>query len=91
MDYLATFGQWCGGPGFFQGGPGGGWGSWLPFHMGGIFQLLIIGLIIYFVARLFRNRTGTTAAEGPHDILKRRYAAGEIDSETYERMRDELG
>lgn len=89
MEFLSSFGQWCGGPGMWYGGAGSGWQSWLPFHMGGIFQILIIGLIIYFIARMFRSQSNT-AAEGPREVLKRRYAAGEIDKETYESMKRDI-
>jgi len=90
MEILSAFGNWCGGPGFWQHGGGPGMSSWMPFHFGGIFQILIIGLIIYFIARMFRNPATATGAPSPHDVIKRRYAAGEIDKETFDRMKDEL-
>lgn len=89
MEYLTAFGNWCGGPGFWHNGSNG-LGGWMPFHFGGIFQILIFGLIIYFVFRLFRAQSPSTATPSPHDVIKRRYAAGEIDKETFDRMKDEL-
>ena len=90
MEFFSALGGWCGGTGLWQNGGMGGWQGWMPFHFGGIFQILIIGLIIFFVARMVRKPTTTTGAPLPRDILKRRYASGEIDKETYDRMKDEL-
>ena len=89
MEFLGAIGSWCSGPGFFQGG-GHGWQSFIPFHIGGIFQLLVIGLIIYFVARMVRKPVTDSGPTSPDHILKKRFAAGEIDKETYNRMRQDL-
>lgn len=93
MEYLTAFGNGCSGPGLWHGGGFGGWsGSMgMAFPLGGIFQLLVIGLIIYFTVRLIRKPATHSGPGTPHDILKRRYAAGEIDRETYRAMKDELG
>ncbi len=91
MEIVSAFGNWCSGPGFFQTGAHGGWQGWMPFHFGSIFQLIVVGLIIYFTVRLFRNRTATNSGPAtPEQILKRRYAAGEIDEQTYRTMRDDF-
>lgn len=95
MDFLTAFNNWCTGAGFWHGGGQGmtgmgSFGGWMPFHFGGIFQLLIIGLIIYFTVRLLRKPATNAGPEAPEDILKRRYAAGEIDIATYRSMKDEL-
>lgn len=87
MEFLSSFSGWCGGPGAWGGGSG--WGGMMPFHFGGIFQLIIIGLIIYFVARMFRRPTSATGPS-PDEILKKRYASGEIDEQTYTKMKDDL-
>lgn len=88
MDFLTSFNGWCNGAGFWHGGSSG-MAGWMPFHFGSIFQLLLIGLLIYFVYRMVR-KPETASGPSPQDILKRRYASGEIDKETYDRMRDEL-
>ena len=90
MNFLTAFNNWCSGAGFWQAGGHPGWSSWMPFHFGGIFQLLIIGLIIYFTVRLLHKPATTIGAETPEDILKRRFAAGEITEQTYRTMKDEL-
>jgi len=89
MEFFSTIGNWCGGPAFWQGG-GHGVGGWMPFHFGGIFQLIIIGLIIYFTVRMFRKPTTNSGPDRAEDILRRRYAAGEVDTQTYESMKKDL-
>ena len=92
MDYITAFNHWCTGTVFWHGGGYGmsSWGGWIPFHFGGIIPLLIIGVIIYFTARLFRKPATHAGPDAPEDILKRRFAAGEIDADTYRAMKDEL-
>ena len=73
----------------------GGWGG---FGVGWLFMLLWWGLILAVVVGLIRWLfTGHGASAGPSqtpkqhlDILKERYARGEIDRDTYNRMRQEL-
>jgi putative membrane protein len=68
-----------------------GWG-WLMMLFLVIFWLLLVGgviwLIIWLVKKTDQQRTG--GQEQPLDILKRRYARGEINQEEYERMKQEL-
>ena len=64
-----------------------------PWHMGGmgIWWILIVGAVvavIWFVTSSFRRGAGSE--ESPEQALKRRYAKGEIDRETYERMLGDL-
>ncbi|MCL4535079.1 MAG: SHOCT domain-containing protein [Bacteroidetes bacterium] len=75
---------------------GGGWGFGL---LGPIVMLLlgvlVIGGMVWFVQTLARGGStssfGTTSGEAPLDILKRRYAAGEVTKEQFEEMRRTLG
>jgi putative membrane protein len=79
-------------------GPGmmGGWWG-IPF-LGPIFMLVLVGLFIggavWFVQSLTRGATqmgsGRTAAETPLEMLKRRFASGEITKEQFEEMRRTL-
>ena len=73
---------------------GGAWG-WL----GGIMMLLFWGLVLVGMVFLIRwlaaaggkgRQSPTSAAEVPLDILKKRYARGEISKEQYESMRRDL-
>lgn len=97
-------GAWLGGCcrygyyGGMMGGPAmmGGWGFGL---MGGLGMLLFWGLVIAGIVLLVRSLSRTSGqsgagpsgkAEGPLDILKRRYAAGEITKEQFEQMKRDL-
>lgn len=75
---------------------GYGWGMGA---VGWIFMLVfwaaLIALIVWAVTRLLpTSRTRETdrreLAETPEEILDRRFAAGEIDPEEYQRARDQL-
>jgi putative membrane protein len=54
--------------------------------------LIIIGLVLVVRWLLDRGRPGVGqgAGEAPLDILKRRYARGEIGKEEYDRMKRDL-
>lgn len=74
-----------------------GWGGGLGFGMGfgWLVPLVVIGLVVWAVVAFTRShsaRGGATEA-GPDrslEILKERYAKGELDADTYQRMRKEL-
>ncbi|PKN64612.1 MAG: hypothetical protein CVU54_19040 [Deltaproteobacteria bacterium HGW-Deltaproteobacteria-12] len=57
----------------------------------GIFFLVLLGVVIYFIVQNVRSKhvTGQTQ-ESPMDILKKRYAKGEITKEDFDRMKNEL-
>lgn len=57
-----------------------------------LWWLLAIGLIGAVAWAVMRSvsRTGNGAAESPQDILKRRYARGEIDQDEYEKRLQDL-
>ncbi|WP_319469145.1 SHOCT domain-containing protein [uncultured Pseudodesulfovibrio sp.] len=89
MSLLTTSASWCGGPGLWHGGQS--WFGGMGFHFGGIIQLLVIGLIIYFTVRLLKRDTApSSASSSADDILKQRYASGEIDKDTFQSMKEEL-
>jgi len=56
-----------------------------------IIFLIVIGFLIYLIvqARKTNSRT-STQDESPLDILKRRYAKGEVTREEYERMKKDI-
>jgi putative membrane protein len=79
-----------------QGGipAGNGWLWGLGMGFGGLVMLAFWGALIVGIALLVRWATdhgsSATAGADPLTILRRRYAAGEIDQPTYDRMRSEL-
>lgn len=87
----------CAGEGYYGPQGRGGWGGMMHygFGNGGMFMwiifLIVIGLLIYFIIQA-RNTKGQTPTQNENhmDILKRRYAKGEISREEYERMKKDL-
>ncbi len=66
-----------------------GWGMGLGWIFMIIFWVLVILGIAFLVQATTRGRKGPEQ-ETPLDILKRRYAKGEITREEFERMKDDL-
>ena len=75
-------------------GVGFGWGGWL---IGGLLMLLVLGAFVTLVYFLIRNsnsnhssnRQGGTS-NNALEILKQRYARGDISKEEYETVRTDL-
>ena len=76
------------------GGHGAGWEGWVMLMFMIVFVVAVIVAIVFLVRYLGQASGGnpsagaappawTSAAESPKDILKRRYAAGEIDRDEY--------
>ena len=73
----------------------GGWGHMGGFGFGGIIMwlifLILIALVIYFVMQSIKlGSSGHSSKETPLDILKTRYAKGEITKEEFNRMKKDL-
>lgn len=72
-------------------GSGMGAGGWIAMAVFWVGLLVVIG---WAVTRAFPsggNRGGDTPRrETPEEVLDRRYAAGELDTETYQSMRATL-
>ncbi len=98
LFFLATRGYGLG-YGFMR--PGMMFGFGFPLMMGGgigmlLFWLLIIVGAVWLISALSPrgvSSVGTAPApsESPLDILKRRYANGEINKEQFEEMKNTLG
>jgi putative membrane protein len=88
--------QWGGGYGGWHMGPGmGGWGmGWF----GGIFMIVFWGLVIVGMVFLIKWLIQSTKGERPAggdgsralEVLKERYARGEIGKEEYDRIKKDL-
>jgi len=78
---FGQFGNWLCGPGAFFPGP-----------FGWIISLFFWGLVIFLAVKLFQavfsGGRGNSAAH--LDILRERYARGEINQDEYQRMKTEL-
>jgi putative membrane protein len=87
----------CGGMGCYNGQGPGGWGSMMHygFGYGGMFMwiifLIVVGVLIYFIVQAQKTKGQTPAQGESHlDILKKRYAKGEISKEDFDRMKRDL-
>jgi putative membrane protein len=90
--------------GLISGGQYGGWGMMGPGMMGGfgwvfgpIFMVLFWGLIIWGIVALVRgvsrpsgSDSAPPTADSALEILKRRYARGELNKEEYEEKKKDL-
>jgi putative membrane protein len=67
-----------------------GWGCGMgwPWPMMFIFWIVVIAGIVYFVRSASRGRSN--ASESALDILKKRYAKGEINKEEYEKIKKDI-
>jgi putative membrane protein len=80
-------------------GPGmmGSWGSGWMGWFGSVMYLLFWGLVVFVLFLLARRLWSSSQSssevmrnEAPMDILKRRYASGEIDREEFEQKKQDL-
>src|SRR4030042_4191847 len=86
----------CGRYGF---GCGEGWGSMMDFgyfgyggmFMGMLLIVILVAVVIYFIIREARPKADQRlSGETPLDILKRRYAKGEIAKDEFEKVKKDL-
>lgn len=77
----------------------GEWGNWpmmnYGFGHGGMFMgmifLIIVAVASYFIIQSAISKgAGSQVLETPLDILKKRYAKGEITKEQFEQMKKDL-
>lgn len=68
------------------------WGSVLIMLLNMVFWALLLGLLVWALVRWLTTRTATSGPTGlsAMEILRQRYARGEIDVATFEQMRAQL-
>jgi len=75
-------------------GYGFGWGSMFLMSLGGILWIALLVVLAWAAMRWLNSKASTTAppTSGPSamEILQQRYARGEIDTATFEQMRERL-
>jgi putative membrane protein len=75
-------------------GYGFSWGGMLMMSFGMILWIALLVVLVWAVIRWLERRTSTATppVAGPSalEILQQRYARGEIDTETFEQMRERL-
>ncbi len=67
-----------------------GWGMGFGWIYMLLFWVVVVGSITYFARSAAKGSQCGAQHESPLDILKRRYARGEITKEEYGRMKDDL-
>ena len=75
--------------------PMGNWGHMMGSGYGGGFMwlivLILVGVVIYFLFKASKSKgPDDSIIETPLDILKKRYAKGEIDKEEFNRKKNDL-
>jgi putative membrane protein len=73
----------------------GNWGHMMGSGYGGGFMwlivLVLVGVVIYFLFQVSKSKgSDGSIIETPLDMLKKRYAKGEIDKEEFDRKKKDL-
>ncbi len=58
--------------------------------IGSLFWLIVLGLVVWLTVRITARRGAEPRDESAEELLRRRFAAGEIDGEEYERRLEVL-
>jgi len=62
-----------------------GMNGWWAMGIGWLLWIVITVAVVWFVVRAWNVRARGDGAESAEEVLRRRYAAGEIDDQEYER------
>ena len=62
-----------------------GGGGWWAMGLGVIVWLVVVVLAVWLVVRLVSQRPSGGSVESAEELLRRRFASGEIDAEEYDR------
>lgn len=71
-----------------------GWGMHDYYSPGSFLMslllIVLVGVVLYFVIRQTNVGRSVSKEDTPLDILKKRYARGEISKDEYDRMKNDL-
>ena len=75
-------------------GYGFGWG-WFMMVFGGVLWIALLAILVWALIRWWERKarvpgSGGSASASALEILRQRYARGEIDTATFEQMRERL-
>ena len=65
-------------------------GEWWGMGFGWIVPLFIIAMVVWMVTSRYRRGPGAPSRNSALEILKERYARGELSKEEFESMRKEI-
>ena len=65
-------------------------GGWWGMGFGWIVPLFIIAMVVWMVTSRYRGGSGAPSRNSALEILKERYAKGELSREEFESMRKEI-
>ncbi len=72
-----------------------GWPMMLMMTLGSLLWIALLALLVWALVRWLNNRNGFMPMQqstlSAMEILRQRYARGEIDDATFERMKAQLG
>ena len=68
----------------------GGYGNMMGWFEGGIMMILFLVLAIIFIVWIVREISGKNSRSSALEILKERYAKGEIDKKEFEEKKKDL-
>jgi len=75
-------------------GYGFGWGSMFLMSLGGMLWIALLVVLVWAALRWLKSKTSAaappTSGSSAMEILRQRYAGGEIDTATFEQMRERL-
>ena len=67
-----------------------GSGTWFGWIFMVVFGVLIVLVVLFLVQAMIKRENRSEQKQAPLDILKKRYAKGEISKEEFDRIKDDI-